>query len=568
MALRTISLCAGVGGLDLGVRIAEPGSRCVCLVEREISAAASLVASMEAGRLHPAAVWSDLRSFDAGAWRGAVDCVLSGDPCQGNSVAGKRLGQDDDRWLLDRAIEVFDQSGASVFFRENVVGNCAGQLAVAIPALERLGCRVAVGIFSAGEAGASHRRERLFILAIRDVDDRVRGRHGDSDEEILSGRNSAVDAGGDYAMAHPLGPVEARRIAGAGEAEGGRAHGQSGGSGGALAHADGGERRDGHLQRGGQQRFQSKGDGAGRTDVRDLADASSARSQGRELDRACDNERHGPDAHGSAAELRRACLPAFAPGPGDPRWPDIIARAPQLEPAVGKEAAQFIFRGLAHGMAERITGGPDDYWRSSETLCRMWEAIVAQAFWCATGRPWSLSSAEVLRSLVHGRWPDQGGCVPLCSVKALRSFEEDCVRGMRGLGILAASSRGPELAEQQAKQSADALHWLSHAASSCSWRHYDEEAETAMQGLWQAFLPSLRSALQHLSDAEAAWNSGAGRIEELRHCGNGVVPLAAALAWVRLHALLADDAAGDAVRFADDRSARAGAAALTPTKET
>lgn len=165
MALRTISICAGVGGLDLGVRIARPDARCVAYVEREASAAASLVASMEAGRLHPAAIWSDLRTFDAGAWRGAVDCVLSGDPCQGNSVAGKRLGADDDRWLLDRAIECFDQSGAHTFFRENVPGNLAGQLAAAIPALERLGCRIACGIFSAAEAGAEHDRERLFLLA-------------------------------------------------------------------------------------------------------------------------------------------------------------------------------------------------------------------------------------------------------------------------------------------------------------------------------------------------------------------------------------------------------------------
>jgi hypothetical protein len=88
-------------------------------VEREASAAAALVASMAAGRLHPAAVWSDLGTFDAGQWRGAVDCVLSGDPCQPNSVAGKRGGADDDRWLLDRVIAIFDKSGAGTLFREN-----------------------------------------------------------------------------------------------------------------------------------------------------------------------------------------------------------------------------------------------------------------------------------------------------------------------------------------------------------------------------------------------------------------------------------------------------------------
>jgi site-specific DNA-cytosine methylase len=122
---------------------------------------------MEAGWLHPAPVWSDVRTFDGRRFRGCVDIVTSGDPCQGNSVAGKRLGELDDRWLLDRAIDIFDQSGADTFFRENVPGNADGQLAVAIPALERLGCRVAVGIFSAAETGNTMRRERLFILARR-----------------------------------------------------------------------------------------------------------------------------------------------------------------------------------------------------------------------------------------------------------------------------------------------------------------------------------------------------------------------------------------------------------------
>src|SRR5690554_5116869 len=96
MAIRScniLSICAGVGGLELGIRIAEPGARGVAYVEREAAAAASLVASMEAGWFHPAPVWSDARTFDGRRWRGCVDIVTSGDPCQGNSVAGKRRGE-------------------------------------------------------------------------------------------------------------------------------------------------------------------------------------------------------------------------------------------------------------------------------------------------------------------------------------------------------------------------------------------------------------------------------------------------------------------------------------------
>ena len=191
-----IELCAGVGGLGLGVRIAEPCSRCIAYIEREAYAASILVARMAQGWLDQGPVWSDLATFDAGAWRGAVDCVVSGDPCQPNSIAGSHLGHEDDRFLIEQAVRVFDQCGAARFFRENVTGNLEGQLAALVPLLERLGCRVAAGIFSASEAGASHRRERLFIMADRNMDDSLRRRlDANEGRSLRTGWNLADDAG-------------------------------------------------------------------------------------------------------------------------------------------------------------------------------------------------------------------------------------------------------------------------------------------------------------------------------------------------------------------------------------
>ncbi|QOV95237.1 DNA cytosine methyltransferase [Novosphingobium sp. ES2-1] len=172
MALRTrniLSLCAGVGGLELGIslalRLRGEQSRGILYVEREAAAAASLVASMEAGWLHPAPVWSDLLTFDARPWRGLVHILASGDPCQDNSVAGKREGEDGERFLAPEVVRIAKECRPDLIFRENVPGNADGQLAAIAPPLEGLGYRLAAGIFSSAETGNTMRRERLFIMA-------------------------------------------------------------------------------------------------------------------------------------------------------------------------------------------------------------------------------------------------------------------------------------------------------------------------------------------------------------------------------------------------------------------
>lgn len=116
--------------------------------------------------MDPCPIWlGDIAEFDPRPWRGVVDCVTSGDPCQEFSVAGKGRGMDGDRWLGEHVMRIVEALRPHTFFRENVPGVADQQLGFFVPALERLGYRVAAGIFAASEAGASHRRERLFIMA-------------------------------------------------------------------------------------------------------------------------------------------------------------------------------------------------------------------------------------------------------------------------------------------------------------------------------------------------------------------------------------------------------------------
>lgn len=169
--LRGLSLCAGVGGLDLGLAIAEPGFRTVGYVERDSFAAAVLVARMADQALCDAPVWDDLASFDGRPWRGAVDIILAGYPCQPFSSAGNRLGEDDPRHLWPHVRRIVRESGARRVFLENVEGHVSLGFGSVRSDLAAMGFGVRAALFSAAEAGAAHWRRRLFILADADRPD-------------------------------------------------------------------------------------------------------------------------------------------------------------------------------------------------------------------------------------------------------------------------------------------------------------------------------------------------------------------------------------------------------------
>lgn len=173
VAARTInvlSICAGVGGLDIGIRIAVPHARTVCFIERESFAASTLVARMEDAALEQAAIWDDLTTFDGLPWRGRVHLVTAGLPCQPYSIAGKQRGHEDERAIWPEFIRVVGEVQPWLVFIENVPAFLQFFRPVG-DELQRLGYRVEEPLFvTAAECGGSHERERLFILAHRLAD--------------------------------------------------------------------------------------------------------------------------------------------------------------------------------------------------------------------------------------------------------------------------------------------------------------------------------------------------------------------------------------------------------------
>ena len=161
-----IGLCAGYGGIELGIKRVIPNLRSVALCEIEAFACANLVAKMEAGFMDAAPIWSDLKTFPWAEFRGKVDILTGGYPCQPFSSAGKRAGKDDPRHLWPWIADGIRIMRPRACFFENVEGHISLGLSSVISDLEEMGYRVAWGIFSASEVGAPHQRKRVFICAV------------------------------------------------------------------------------------------------------------------------------------------------------------------------------------------------------------------------------------------------------------------------------------------------------------------------------------------------------------------------------------------------------------------
>jgi len=180
--LTHISLCSGYGGIDLGLKRAIGSIRTIAYSEIESFVCSNLVAKMEAGLLDVAPIWTNLKTFPWGHFRGRVDILSGGFPCQPFSSAGRRAGDEDPRHLWPHILRGIRELGRPpIVFFENVEGIISSKLAGTewsdptgtpvllhvLRELERVGYRATAGLFSATEVGAPHQRKRVFILGVQ-----------------------------------------------------------------------------------------------------------------------------------------------------------------------------------------------------------------------------------------------------------------------------------------------------------------------------------------------------------------------------------------------------------------
>lgn len=159
--MREMHLFAGIGGGLLGGLLL--GHVPVCAVEIDPYCRKVLRARQADGLLPDFPIYDDVRQFDAREWRGRVDVVCGGTPCQPWSTAGKRLGTADHRHLWPEMARIVLECRPSIVFAENVSLDAFTE---PWRDLRAMGYRVPPALrLGPSDLGGSQSRDRWWLLA-------------------------------------------------------------------------------------------------------------------------------------------------------------------------------------------------------------------------------------------------------------------------------------------------------------------------------------------------------------------------------------------------------------------
>lgn len=162
--MNELALFAGIGGGILGTQLL--GHRCVCAVENDPHAQSVLLARQNDGLLPTFPIWDDVTTFDGKPWRGIVDIISGGFPCQDISSAGKGAGITGERsGLWKEMLRIIGEVRPRFAFIENSPVLRTRGLGTILKDLAEIGYNAEWGIVSAGDVGAPHKRERMWLLA-------------------------------------------------------------------------------------------------------------------------------------------------------------------------------------------------------------------------------------------------------------------------------------------------------------------------------------------------------------------------------------------------------------------
>lgn len=162
--LTCLEICAGAGGQSLGLE--QAGFAHDVAVELEPEPCETLRLNRPAWKVHE----GDVRNVDGRQYKG-IDLLAGGVPCPPFSIAGKQLGQDDERDLFPEALRLIQEAKPTAVMLENVRGLSTAKFqpyrASIIERLEKLGYKADWQVLNASEFGVPQLRPRFILVAAK-----------------------------------------------------------------------------------------------------------------------------------------------------------------------------------------------------------------------------------------------------------------------------------------------------------------------------------------------------------------------------------------------------------------
>lgn len=162
--MNELALFAGGGGSILAATLL--GWRTICAVEIDAGARQQILDRQRDGILERFPLWDDVRTFNGRPWRGHVQVVTAGFPCQdisqcgaGAGIAGERSG------LWKEAKRIICEVGPELVVLENSPMLTSRGLGRVLGDLAEMGFDARWGVFRASTIGAAHHRARLYLVA-------------------------------------------------------------------------------------------------------------------------------------------------------------------------------------------------------------------------------------------------------------------------------------------------------------------------------------------------------------------------------------------------------------------
>lgn len=177
--MKHASLFSGIGGFDLAASWMGWENTLQCEID-------PFCQKILRYHFPNAKLYDDIRTLNGNEWKGKIDILTGGFPCQPFSQSGKRMGKGDDRFLWPEMLRIIQEIQPIFVLGENVSGIATIESKLVfknlLTDLEANGYEAQPFCIPACAVGACHRRDRIWFFAYSDSIRRERGKNGEHEE--------------------------------------------------------------------------------------------------------------------------------------------------------------------------------------------------------------------------------------------------------------------------------------------------------------------------------------------------------------------------------------------------